>query len=120
MIRLPPRSTRTDTLFPYTTLFRSASETPTQAKAIEDNYEKALATYLDTLIEGFAEAHSNWNQLVADAAKAEEELQRARESAEELPVRLKAMAKLTSSVADLVRSEELRVGNAGVRTRRSR
>src|SRR3546814_7468155 len=26
MIRLPPRSTRTDTLFPYTTLFRSADE----------------------------------------------------------------------------------------------
>src|SRR3546814_20202579 len=25
MIRLPPRSTRTDTLFPYTTLFRSDS-----------------------------------------------------------------------------------------------
>src|SRR3546814_12873923 len=25
MIRRPPRSTRTDTLFPYTTLFRSAS-----------------------------------------------------------------------------------------------
>src|SRR3546814_2109205 len=26
MIRLPPRSTRTDTLFPYTTLFRSLLE----------------------------------------------------------------------------------------------
>src|SRR3546814_20968490 len=26
MIRRPPRSTRTDTLFPYTTLFRSAQE----------------------------------------------------------------------------------------------
>src|SRR3546814_8129876 len=25
MLRLPPRSTRTDTLFPYTTLFRSGS-----------------------------------------------------------------------------------------------
>src|SRR3546814_14279734 len=25
MIRLPPRSTRTDTLFPYTTLFRSST-----------------------------------------------------------------------------------------------
>src|SRR3546814_12689878 len=25
MVRLPPRSTRTDTLFPYTTLFRSQS-----------------------------------------------------------------------------------------------
>src|SRR3546814_16107066 len=28
MIRLPPRSTRTDTLFPYTTLFRSAEGVP--------------------------------------------------------------------------------------------
>src|SRR3546814_20599290 len=26
MLRRPPRSTRTDTLFPYTTLFRSSSE----------------------------------------------------------------------------------------------
>src|SRR3546814_1432338 len=28
MIRRPPRSTRTDTLFPYTTLFRSVAEIP--------------------------------------------------------------------------------------------
>src|SRR3546814_20537882 len=28
MIRRPPRSTRTDTLFPYTTLFRSAVHRP--------------------------------------------------------------------------------------------
>src|SRR3546814_9593104 len=28
MIRRPPRSTRTDTLFPYTTLFRSSLTTP--------------------------------------------------------------------------------------------
>src|SRR3546814_1377354 len=28
MIRRPPRSTRTDTLFPYTTLFRSIAERP--------------------------------------------------------------------------------------------
>src|SRR3546814_12354668 len=28
MIRHPPRSTRTDTLFPYTTLFRSCGRTP--------------------------------------------------------------------------------------------
>src|SRR3546814_16502587 len=28
MIRRPPRSTRTDTLFPYTTLFRSAHQAP--------------------------------------------------------------------------------------------
>src|SRR3546814_5491044 len=30
MIRRPPRSTRTDTLFPYTTLFRSDDETKTR------------------------------------------------------------------------------------------
>src|SRR3546814_5731981 len=31
MIRLPPRSTRTDTLFPYTTLFRSQGPGPAAA-----------------------------------------------------------------------------------------
>src|SRR3546814_14361438 len=31
MIRRPPRSTRTDTLFPYTTLFRSDEEGRTEA-----------------------------------------------------------------------------------------
>src|SRR3546814_16966541 len=31
MIRRPPRSTRTDTLFPYTTLFRSCNDPPRQA-----------------------------------------------------------------------------------------
>src|SRR3546814_11702416 len=30
MIRRPPRSTRTDTLFPYTTLFRSPYERPSE------------------------------------------------------------------------------------------
>src|SRR3546814_15875507 len=30
MIRRPPRSTRTDTLFPYTTLFRSSGELKTR------------------------------------------------------------------------------------------
>src|SRR3546814_1109238 len=34
MIRRPPRSTRTDTLFPYTTLFRSG-----QAGVAQDRYE---------------------------------------------------------------------------------
>src|SRR3546814_2499486 len=36
MIRRPPRSTRTDTLFPYTTLFRSvAYQAPRRAKALD-------------------------------------------------------------------------------------
>src|SRR3546814_14692598 len=35
MIRVPPRSTRTDTLFPYTSLFRSPDRNPGDASAIE-------------------------------------------------------------------------------------
>src|SRR3546814_8855457 len=35
MIRRPPRSTRTDTLFPYTTLFRSSSAAATRRLASE-------------------------------------------------------------------------------------
>src|SRR3546814_17308806 len=34
MLRLPPRSTRTDTLFPYTTLFRSAFHVEAVAQAL--------------------------------------------------------------------------------------
>src|SRR3546814_15238554 len=35
MIRRPPRSTRTDTLFPYTTLFRSELDALLKANAID-------------------------------------------------------------------------------------
>src|SRR3546814_16219674 len=34
MIRRPPRSTRTDTLFPYTTLFRSGPEAERRGRAV--------------------------------------------------------------------------------------
>src|SRR3546814_12776629 len=36
MIRRPPRSTRTDTLFPYTTLFRSVIEAPAAVRGLLD------------------------------------------------------------------------------------
>src|SRR3546814_19498410 len=38
MIRRPPRSTRTDTLFPYTTLFRSADDRRRLQFAARDPY----------------------------------------------------------------------------------
>src|SRR3546814_12167543 len=42
MIRRPPRSTRTDTLFPYTTLFRSAEvRPPHRARIAETRLEAA-------------------------------------------------------------------------------
>src|SRR3546814_1126364 len=43
MIRRPPRSTRTDTLFPYTTLFRSAVELK-----IRPRFDIGIAAFLVT------------------------------------------------------------------------
>src|SRR3546814_7644326 len=42
MIRRPPRSTRTDTLCPYTTLFRSASTSPALAAEMNSSGESSL------------------------------------------------------------------------------
>src|SRR3546814_1874212 len=60
MIRRPPRSTRTDTLFPYTTLFRSHAVERDRAlggdergkiarQADRDAFRIALAAHLDHL-----------------------------------------------------------------------
>src|SRR3546814_10781650 len=45
MIRRPPRSTRTDTLFPYTTLFRSGITGQGSACAIEQQIDFAECPY---------------------------------------------------------------------------
>src|SRR3546814_7602511 len=43
MIRLPPRSTRTDTLFPYTTLFRSDRRAVVQSVCLRrDRFRRPL------------------------------------------------------------------------------
>src|SRR3546814_67931 len=42
MLRRPPRSTRTDTLFPYTTLFRSSPEGQVPAEFTQLLLERAL------------------------------------------------------------------------------
>src|SRR3546814_7322299 len=54
MIRRPPRSTRTDTLFPYTTLFRSrvlggGSRYPKQAQALGFAKDAKTGFYTQTL-----------------------------------------------------------------------
>src|SRR3546814_15171196 len=43
MIRRPPRSTRTDTLFPYTTLFRSNIITKRQFKGLTGRVEGGIS-----------------------------------------------------------------------------
>src|SRR3546814_18171785 len=47
MIRRPPRSTRTDTLFPYTTLFRSAGGCRASAGAVDVGRDGAFVVARD-------------------------------------------------------------------------
>src|SRR3546814_16445851 len=59
MIRRPPRSTRTDTLFPYTTLFRSHVNKPC-------NVEEEMSIPLRELIEKHAGGvRGGWSNLLA-------------------------------------------------------
>src|SRR3546814_12440575 len=71
MIRRPPRSTRTDTLFPYTTLFRSAflvgrplagRVTPVQALAAVD----AVAPALEIIDSRYEDFRFSLTDVVAD------------------------------------------------------
>src|SRR3546814_10051641 len=59
MIRRPPRSTRTDTLFPYTTLFRSHT-----------SIEKLCVIDFEIGVDNFLVAHSI--RRIWDAARSEE------------------------------------------------
>src|SRR3546814_8834304 len=53
MIRRPPRSTRTDTLFPYTTLFRSRSEiTPGAPIGVFDLLGEHSVPVFEGVVEG--------------------------------------------------------------------
>src|SRR3546814_14490350 len=47
MIRRPPRSTRTDTLFPYTTLFRSQAFQPSLAGTDDEHFAAGTGHRID-------------------------------------------------------------------------
>src|SRR3546814_3404401 len=55
MIRRPPRSTRTDTLFPYTTLFRSliARDLPIETTAVSEETKGPRTSAPPQALEGF-------------------------------------------------------------------
>src|SRR3546814_1127990 len=63
MIRRPPRSTRTDTLFPYTTLFRST------LPRLPEDHRKIVGGHGDRFFEGEAVAFRQCRHIaeVADA-----------------------------------------------------
>src|SRR3546814_19072846 len=61
MIRRPPRSTRTDTLFPYTTLFRSYSERTKELKArVEDFMNRYIYPNEELYYEQLEEGGNRW------------------------------------------------------------
>src|SRR3546814_8459912 len=73
MIRRPPRSTRTDTLFPYTTLFRSATGEIVQhageiLELVSSTREKTDHIHLDMSSSGkvVTQFTANFNQFVKD------------------------------------------------------
>src|SRR3546814_10811143 len=53
MIRRPPKSTRTDTLFPYTTLFRSSSSRPPRMASASQRSRSGLAARI-------GRSHARW------------------------------------------------------------
>src|SRR3546814_13986411 len=63
MIRRPPRSTRTDTLFPYTTLFRSIVAGHAHDGAVAVGHKNVIAhPYVDLLAcNGVRDAKPGWH-----------------------------------------------------------
>src|SRR3546814_15698285 len=57
MIRRPPRSTRTDTLFPYSTLFRSVLGVPEARYALNLSIARGLDYYTGIVYETTLDAH---------------------------------------------------------------
>src|SRR3546814_14780928 len=109
MIRRPPRSTRTDTLFPYTTLFRSqtsAGGVPRQRREQEQrddvrDLDHRVHGRTRGILVGIADGVARHRGLVGFAA-------------------LAAVVAVLDIFLGIVSSEERRVGKACVSTCRSR
>src|SRR3546814_18313517 len=123
MIRRPPRSTRTDTLFPYTTLFRSGLVVVLRKRLVPDH--GALDHVLERL-HAVAQRHHHVRRRGAGGEVAAGLLQvpfqvfRDIRRVVVLPVLLVEPAELGRIEPRGLRSEERRVGKAGVSTCRSR
>src|SRR3546814_13000735 len=111
MIRRPPRSTRTDTLFPYTTLFRSTH--------CADERSDRCVTVISTLKPVSAHCEPENGPVVYDGIFLHGRNQDARFAAQiAAKLMLDTVRWLTPQAA--LRSEERRVGKECVSTCRSR
>src|SRR3546814_18931378 len=103
MIRRPPRSTRTDTLFPYTTLFRS-------------QLDAALAAFPDARFDSYRLPERSGDAAMIRVAIADGDGVRAVFVSPQGEV----LGRLAPASRLLERSEARRVGKGGVRSCRSR
>src|SRR3546814_15784911 len=137
MIRRPPRSTRTDTLFPYTTLFRSDRLHDERLDRDHDFTNKSGVVHNEVLLpenapDEWRMRERLWNDVEAFEKRKDAQLSREVEFA--IPREMNEAQGIelardfvqrefvdAGMVADLnVRSEELRVGKECVSTCRSR
>src|SRR3546814_10990604 len=112
MIRRPPRSTRTDTLFPYTTLFRSPAGRPDAFRGVPAHI-------------GGKGARADMGAQVPQPGQAADAAAHLGKPVVGIPVRPYGAGPLRHQEAragqrQAQRSEERRVGKEGVRTGRSR
>src|SRR3546814_12056444 len=105
MIRRPPRSTRTDTLFPYTTLFRTRHPAPTPRRVLLVYREKSEIRHSS------AEPHGI--DLIEAVVRCRQRIVRFKRAVVFRFAR-------TASKSTQLRSEERRVGQECVSTCRSR
>src|SRR3546814_12354714 len=112
MIRRPPRSTRTDTLFPYTTLFRSRN------RAFDQRCAVIKRTRLDTLRQRASRFGQPFGRRLRDDAGILADQHRYRREDDLLAIF--GGGTRAEPGADCDRSEERRVGKEGVSTCSSR
>src|SRR3546814_12254670 len=122
MIRRPPRSTRTDTLLPYTTLFRSASGPVPPFTALDLARagsifvtRPTLPDYCSTPAETRASAARLFAMIRSSAVKADIGQRFTLDDVGQAHQVLESRRTVGSTVL-CPRSEERRVGNAWVRT----
>src|SRR3546814_16607666 len=76
MIRRPPRATRTDTLFPYTTLFRSIEEVPKRLAQFRQALLRTLFAVGDLIEHGDIEPCRRVRKMPAEALQFSPEYER--------------------------------------------
>src|SRR3546814_14042262 len=97
MIRRPPRSTRTDTLFPYTTLFRS------QAVSTSNRLQYLVPNLVDAMFTGFP---GNTGETVRISIKPEDQKVKKSDRSEEHTSELQSLMRISYAVFCLKKKKQ--------------